>query len=134
MIVPSHCVMDGELIECDMEAGTVQENWSFMPAQDDLAPNAAALDGEQREFARALASDFQSADWDDGKGPAQRVQGAGRRLRHRRAQGERRGVRPAAGEPLLRAPVGWLLNGLEKDEDAAPPGEGVGASRSRPRA
>ena len=115
MIVPSHCVMDGELIECDMEAGTVQENWSFMPAQDDIARNAAALDGEQREFARALASDFQSANWDDGKGLHNVFKG------RVGAYGiDERKASDAVYDLLLESrfcvPVGWLLNGLEKDE------------------
>ena len=56
MIIPSHCVMDGEIIECDFEAGIAQENWSFMPAQSDVAPHAEGLDGEQREFARVLVN------------------------------------------------------------------------------
>ncbi len=115
MIVPTHCVMDGELIECDFEAGIAQENWSFMPAQDDVARNAQALDGEQREFAHALASDYERASWADGrdlhgtfKG---RVEASG--IDERKASDA---VYDLLLESRFCVPVGWLLNGLEKED------------------
>jgi len=115
MIVPTHCVMDGELIECDFEAGIAQENWSFMPAQDDIARNAQALDGEQRDFAHALASDYEKANWAEGrdlhgtfKG---RVEASG--IDERKASDA---VYDLLLESRFCVPVGWLLNGLEKED------------------
>ncbi len=115
MIRPQFCVMDGEVIESDFEAGVVQENWSFMPAMEDVAPNAGALDGEQREFARALADDYKSANWDYAKDLhsifKQRVQSVG--IDERRASDA---VYDLLLESRFCVPVGWMLNGLEKDE------------------
>ena len=115
MIRPQFCVMDGEVIESDFEAGIVQENWSFMPAMEDIAPNAGALDGEQREFAHALADDYKNANWNDGRGLhsifKQRVESAG--IDARRASDA---VYDLLLESRFCVPMGWMLNGLEKDE------------------
>jgi dihydroorotase len=115
MIRPQFCVMDGEVIESDFEAGIVQENWSFMPAMEDIAPNAGALDGEQREFAHALADDYKNVNWNDGRGLhsifKQRIESTG--IDARRASDA---VYDLLLESRFCVPMGWMLNGLEKDE------------------
>jgi dihydroorotase len=115
MIVPTHCVMDGELIECDFEAGLAQENWSFMPARDDVARNAKALDDEQRDFAHALASDYADANWGRGRDLhsafKERVETTG--IDTRQASNA---VYDLLLESRFCVPVGWLLTVLDKDD------------------
>jgi dihydroorotase len=114
-IVPLFCVADGEVIPCDFEAGLAQENWSYMPWEEDgPAPNAAGLDPEQREFLGGLAAACQKTAWGDP------------RVLHRafqeqvRASGvDSRKAADAVYHTLLQSrfcvPVGWLLNSLERE-------------------
>ncbi len=68
MIVPKFCVMDGEVIDCDFEAGLAQENWSYMQyTGEGPAPHQGELDQEQRDFLHLLASTCERVDWESGK-------------------------------------------------------------------
>ena len=86
-----------------------------MPALADVAPNAEGLDGEQREFVRALASDYGKSNWGDGRGLHNTFKGRVTALGI-----DERKASDAVYDLLLESrfcvPVGWLLNGLEKDD------------------
>ena len=114
MIAPSFCVMDGEVIEADFEAGLVQENWSLMPSLEELPPKAAGLDREQREFARTLAAACEDADWGDGRELHTRFKRsvADVGIEERKASNA---VYDLILESPFCVPVGWLLNGLERE-------------------
>ena len=113
MIAPSFCVMDGEVIEADFEAGLAQENWSLMPSLEELPPNAAGLDREQREFARTLAAACEDADWGDGRELHTRFKRsvADVGIEERKASNA---VYDLILESPFCVPVGWLLDGLER--------------------
>ncbi len=116
MIVPSFCVMDGEVIESDFGPSIEQANWSFMPlgADDDLTMLEGRLDDEQREFAHGLARDFADMRWDEGhelhKAFKRRVAAMGVDEIHAVD-----GVFDLFMENRFLVPVGWLLKTFDKE-------------------
>ena len=114
MIVPTLCVMDGEVIESDFGAGLGEENWSFMPSLDERPPASGNLDEEQREFVRALAVSLEDADWNDCRALHARFR------RHVADSGiNERKAANAIYDLFLRSrfcvPIGWLLNGFDRE-------------------
>ncbi len=137
-IVPRFCVTGNEIIESDPEAGVAPANWAFMPAPT-LPARVAALDPEEREFARALAEALRPVDWDDGRA----LHIAFKRRVAASAIDERKAAN-VVYDLLLQSrfcvPAGWLLNGLEREMvldrlsragAAGPPGETGRSDRSR---
>ena len=114
MIASDWCVMDGEVIQSDMEVGLAQENWSLMPVLDELPPNAGALDGEKWKLAKALAGNAEEANWEDGRELhaqfKRSVADTGIDERH-----AANAVYDLLLESRLCVPGGWLLNGLDRD-------------------
>jgi len=119
MIVPSFCVVGGEVIETDMEAGQAQKNWAFLPSLEELPACAENLDDEQREFARALAQDYEKADWNNGWDLQGRFKSrvAASGIDERKATNA---VYDLLMESRFCVPVGWLLYDMnEKDATVA---------------
>jgi hypothetical protein len=110
--VPIFCVTGDEVIESDLEAGLAPANWAFLPTADRLRPHR--LDDEQRDFAGALAEALAPVNWDDGRALHEAFK------RRTAASGiDERQATNAVYDVLLESrfcvPVGWLLNGLDRD-------------------
>ncbi len=114
MIVPSFCVMDGEVIESDEAPGLEQENWSFMPRLPDDPASDVGLDLEQQEFLRALGLASEAADWDDGLS----VQTIYRQVVAETQIEARKGANAVYDlllESRFSVPPGWLMSSMERD-------------------
>jgi Amidohydrolase family len=112
-IVPRFCVMGDEVIESDLEAGVGRANWAFMPAST-VPAGAVALDGEAREFARALSEALQPIDWEDGRA----LHAAFKRRVVASGTDERKAANTVYDlllESRFCVPVGWLLNGFQRE-------------------
>ena len=114
-MVPSFCVMDGEVIESDLDEGQAMENWHYAPNLEELPPKARTLDAEQREFIRHLAQDLQDADWSDGRDLHWRfrhqVQTCG--IDKRKAANA---IYDLILESRFAVAVGWMLNALDREQ------------------
>ena len=109
-------IMDGEVIECDPAPALEQSNWSFMllTDDDDLSISAGKLDAEQREFAHALARDYDDVNWQDGYDVhrcfKRRVATTGIDQLH-----ATNAVFDLFMEHRFCVPIGWLLKTFDRD-------------------
>ncbi len=114
MIVPSFCVMGGEVIASDITPGLEQGNWSFTPRMFGEESEPADLDSEQRDFARVLAKSVDGSDWEDGLSVHGSYKAAVRDV----------GIEPRKAanavydlllESRFSVPPGWLMSAMERE-------------------